>query len=289
MNKSQDDRELRDQDRCIVPVLAGGGSRLSAHIGVMQAIAELGLSYQTLVGVSGGSIVGALLAAGYSLPAIRRIAQDTDFSRFSAQNLVSLLRTGGLSNGNSFETWVDELVGGKTFAELELDYHVVATDVRTGQPVVFSRHSHPTTRVSQAVRFSMSVPILFSFKEYGEHLLVDGSILSEEALQRNWSGDGTPVVVFKLRSTAPGRRPSKLSTLPLRGYLEMLVRTFMTTISREYINEEFWLSTIVIETGDTSPFDMRLTREQKDQLYTAGFEITTEVLPMKLRRRARQL
>lgn len=275
-----------DWGQRIVPVLAGGGGRLSAHIGVLQGIAQLGLGYKTLVGVSGGSIVGALLAAGHSLPAIRQIAKDTDFSRFSAQNLISLLRTGGLSSGDSFEAWVNELVDGKTFADLELDYHVVATDVRSGQPVVFSRHSHPTTPVAQAVRFSMSVPILFSFKEYGEHLLVDGSILSEEALQRNWAGDGTPVVVFKLRSTGPGRKSPKPSILPLRGYMEMLVRTFMTTLSREYINEEFWLSTIVIETGETSPLDLRLTGEQKDQLYTAGFEITMQVLPMKLSRRA---
>jgi len=51
----------------IVPVLAGGVGRLSAHIGVLDAIAELGLDYSTLVGVSGGSIVGALAVTGHSL------------------------------------------------------------------------------------------------------------------------------------------------------------------------------------------------------------------------------
>lgn len=268
----------------IVPVLAGGGGRLPAHIGVLQAINELGLGYSTLVGVSGGSIVGALAVAGYSLDEIHRIALDTEFSRFSSQNLFTLLRTGGFSNGDSFQAWMDDLLDRRTFADLERDFHVVATDVRSGKPVIFSRDTHPDTPVALAVRFSMSVPILFSFKEYGDHLLVDGSILSEDALQREWSGE-TPVVVFKLRSDSH-RSAQRRSVMPLRTYLEMLVHTFMTAMSREYINERFWLSTIVIDTGDISPVDLHLNLDDKERLYSAGYETTLRVLPEKLRRSA---
>lgn len=268
----------------IVPVLAGGGGRLPAHIGVLQALAELGVDYHTLVGVSGGSIVGALIAAGHTLPAVQQIARDTDFSQFARQNLVSLLRTGGLSSGDSFQQWLDDLLEGRCFGDLELDFHVVATDVRSGEPVIFNRDSHPQMPVALAVRFSMSVPILFSFKEYGEHLMVDGSILSEDSLQRNWSGDGTPVVVFKLRSSSSrARRDHRL--VPLRGYLEMLIRTFMIALSREYISEDFWLSTIVIDAGDISPMDLKLSAEDKERLYAAGYDTTREVLPAKLARR----
>lgn len=270
----------------IVPVLAGGGGRFAAHVGALQAIEELGISYDSLVGVSGGSIVGALAAFGYSLAEIRQLTLETNLSSFSDPSIFSLLRTGGLSSGDSFEAWVNELLQGMTFAELDFDFYVVATDVRSGLPVVFSRHTHPDTLVSLAVRFSMSVPILLSFKEYGEHLMVDGSILSEEALQRDWAGDGTPVAVFKLRSSAGGRRrPKKASMLPLRDYLELLVQTFMTTLSREYINEAFWLSTIVIETGDTSPFDLKLGLAEKERLFTVGYDTTRDVLPGKLQRR----
>ncbi len=270
----------------IVPVLAGGGGRLSAHVGVLQAIEHLGIAYNCLVGVSGGSIVGALLAAGRSLEDIQRLTQETDFTRFLSPSIVSLLRTGGLSSGDSFEQWLTELTCGCSFAELALDYHVVATDVRTGLPVVFSRHSHPDVSVAQAVRFSMSVPIMWSFKEFGEHLLVDGSILSEEALQRDWAGDGTPVVVFKLRNGAGARRrASRLSRVPLRTYMELLVQTFMIALSREYINEDFWLSTIVIDTGDTSPFDLTIGIEEKERLRGLGFDTTCQVLPGKLERR----
>ena len=57
----------------------------------------------------------------------------------------------------------------------------------------------------RAVRFSMGIPLLFTFEKYKDHLMVDGSILAEDALYHEWSDDDTPVVYFRLRSTASQR------------------------------------------------------------------------------------
>lgn len=267
----------------IVPVLAGGGGRLSAHIGVLQAIEDIGLTYETLVGVSGGSIVGALVAAGHSLAAVREIAQDTDFSRFTSSNIFTLLRTGGFSTGTIFRDWMDDLLEGRCFSDMPLDFRVIATDVRSGLPVVFDRQETPDAPVSQAVRFSMSVPVMFCAQMFGDQILVDGSILSEDALRRDWRGDSTPVVVFKLRSRGNGELLKK-SRLPVYNHLTMLMHTFMTTMSREYVNEDFWLSTIVIDAGYTSPINLKLSAEEKRRLYEAGYATTSEILPKKMAR-----
>jgi len=268
----------------IIPVLNGGGGRLPAHIGVLAAVEQLGFSYTRLVGVSGGSIVGSLAAAGYTLEEIRQIANNTDFKQFFGQSLFSLLRTGGLSSGNVFEQWMDDKLDGRTFADLDTDLHVVATDVRSGQPVIFNKQDNPDMKVALAVRFSMSLPILFSFKEFGGHLMVDGSILSEEALQRKWGDSSCPVVVFKLRSTRNTDRRKTSSLMPLKSYLSMLVDTFITTMSREYIHQDYWLSTVVIDTGSMSPIEFTLNEDEKDRLYSVGYETTSSVLPHKLSR-----
>ncbi len=268
----------------VVPVLAGGGSRLSAHIGVLVALEELGVSFSHLVGVSGGSIVAALFAAGYPLEEIRQIAKDTDFSQFLDQSLLTLLRCGGLSSGDRFEAWIDKKLNGVTFADLEYHFHVVATDVRSGQPVIFNRQNTPDLKVSTAVRFSMSIPILFSFKVFKEHLLVDGSILSEDALQRDWSGDGDPIICFRLRSSQGVSAPKRAPIFPLKQYLSMLIRTFMSTMSREYINESFWHSTVVINTGNISPIEFKLSAEEKNQLFEAGYETARRVVPLKVQK-----
>lgn len=61
----------------------------------------------------------------------------------------------------------------------------------------------------------------------------------------------------------------------------MLIRSFMTTISREFINDAFWNTTIVIDTDDISPVEFNLTVEKKLRLLDRGFDTTCEVLPFK--------
>ncbi len=273
----------------IVPVLAGGGSRLSAHIGVLTALRELGIEFSSLVGVSGGSIVGSLFVVGYSLEEIRKVAEETDFCKFLDQSLFSLLRTGGLSSGDRFEEWIDEKLGGITFAELDRPFHVVATDVRSGLPVIFDKDRTPDLKVSRAVRFSMSIPIFFSFVEFRGQLMVDGSILSEDALQRDWAEDGSPVFVFRLRSIQNTRPPERLPMFPLMSYLSLLIRTFMTTMSREYINENFWHSTVVVHVGSISPIEFGLSARQKTLLYQAGYDTARRIVPIKLARQKRAM
>ena len=66
----------------IVPIFSGGGTRLSCYIGILQALQDMGFSFRHLVGVSGGSIVAALYAAGWSLQDIKALALNTDFKQF---------------------------------------------------------------------------------------------------------------------------------------------------------------------------------------------------------------
>ncbi|MEM1186992.1 MAG: patatin-like phospholipase family protein [Pseudomonadota bacterium] len=281
---SQNTLPKAEQTSTLIPVLAGGGARLPAYIGILEALENLGIECPHYVGVSGGSIVAALRASGHSLEEMRQIALGTNFAKFLGQNVVSLLRSGGLSNGDRFEEWMDERVGGRCFDELDEELTVIATDVRSGTPVVFSRRTTPRERVSLAIRFSMSVPLLFSFKNHGEQIMTDGSILSEEALRADWSGEGTPVVIFKLRGSGGLAAPRHKPLVPLRSYLGMLIHTFLTTIAHEFVSEEFWLSTIIIDVGDISPVAFSLGAKDKERLYDMGLSQTLTHLPRKMGR-----
>ena len=257
---------------------------MPAHVGILQGLCDLDVHFDHLVGISGGSIIGALYSAGKSLDEIRELALGVDFSRFRGQSLVTLIRHGGLSSGNHFEHWMEEQLEGATFRDLNINLHIVATDVRTGSPVIFDLERSPDLKVSKAVRFSMSIPLLFSFKEFGDHLLVDGSILSEEVVYRDWAGDETPVICFRLRGKHKNHHKSKKSLFPLKEYLSLLMLTFMTTMSREYVNEAFWHTTVVVETGDISPVEFNLSRQQKLELYDVGYATTLNVVPNKVLR-----
>lgn len=269
----------------IIPILAGGGTRLPAHVGVLQALADLGLGFDRIVGVSGGSIVAALVASGLPVARIKQLALEVDFRQFRGFSLYQLLFHGGLSSGAHFERWMDERLGGATFEEMELDLHVVATDVLTSRPVVFDREQTPRMRVATAVRFSMGIPLLFSFRKHQGHLLVDGSILAEEALRRCWGEGLQPVFCFRLQgSSVPGR--GRRSWLPLVDYLTLLIQAFLNTISREFVNDSDWNSTIVIDVGSFSATDFSHTPREKLELFQRGYRTTLDFLPLKMGRLA---
>ncbi len=265
----------------IIPIFAGGGTRLPTHLGVLKALDELDINFDDLVGVSGGSIIASLYASGLNHDEIREIALNTDYNQFREFSLLKLIRHGGLSSGDVFERWVDKHLKGKTFSDFDKNLHIVATDVTKGKPVIFDREHTPDMKVSQAVRFSMSIPLVFSFKTFGNRIMVDGSILAEEALHQDWDKKGTPILCFRLRSEYEYDELSVKGLFPIFNYVTLLIRTFMTTISREYVNDAFWHNTITINTGVCSGVDFSMSSEQKQKLYDIGYETALEVVPYK--------
>lgn len=270
------------KNKKIVPIFAGGGTRLPAHVGILHALEEYDVDFDHLVGVSGGSIITSLYAAGVDIDKIKQIALDTNYNQFREFSLIQLVRNGGFSSGDIFEQWIDKLLNGVTFADLKRNLHIVATDVKKGVPVIFDKERTPNVKVSLAVRFSMSIPLIFSFKKYGDHLMVDGSILSEDALHRDWAKDGTPVLCFRLRGEHEYKELKTNGIFPLANYITLLIRTFMTTISREYINDAFWHNTLVVNTGHNSAVDFSMSNEEKEILFQKGYTTVKEFLPLKM-------
>lgn len=268
--------------REIVPILSGGGTRLPCYVGILQALDDLGLDYRQIVGVSGGSIVASLAAAGWTHAQMKTLALQTDFSQFRGFSALSLLRHGGLCNGDRFEQWMDERLEGRRFDDLPVELNVLATDINGGGPVLFNRRRTPQMKVSQAVRFSMSIPLLFSFKSYEGHVMSDGVILSEDALHQAWSGPDVPAVCFRLRSETRSRALRHNPWLPLATYVQLLVQTFMNAMSREYVNAQYWHHTIIVNTGDVSPVDFNLPEEVRQTLLRSGYDTTMQFLPRKL-------
>ena len=95
-------------DKHMIPVLAGGGTRLPAHVGILTALEQMNYRVDRLVGVSGGSIVAALYARGFSTTYLKKLAFDVDFRQFRGFSLKKLLFAGGLSSGERFESWLDD-------------------------------------------------------------------------------------------------------------------------------------------------------------------------------------
>jgi NTE family protein len=111
--------------------------------------------------------VGALWAAGLSANEIARIAESLDWN--SSPSLGGLLF--GRRRNDALRAGIDRAVQGRAIEQLPLRFAAVATDARSGEPVVLDAGA-----VGLAVAASSAVPVLFEPVRIGSHELIDGSL-----------------------------------------------------------------------------------------------------------------
>ena len=149
-------------------VLSGGGARAIAHLGIVKALQEEGISFQAISGSSAGALAGAFLSAGYTPEDTCRYIQNTSiFSTFSlAWNTRSLLRIdkGFLELLKYFPE--------DSFSSLSIPLKITTTDVVKGKIKVFKKG-----QLIKPILASCSIPVIFDPIRIGARNLIDGGIL----------------------------------------------------------------------------------------------------------------
>jgi len=156
-------------------VLGAGGARGLAHLGVLQVLKEENLEPDIVVGCSAGAIFGALWAVGLDLYRAERLLVYPGFTRRLFD--VSVPKD-GLFKGDRFLDVMRLLTKDATFEQLNIPLAIVATDLETGDLVVFREGN-----VAQAVRASISIPGVFKPYRYQDRLLVDGAVKNRLPVQ----------------------------------------------------------------------------------------------------------
>jgi NTE family protein len=182
-------------------VLAGGGARGLAHIGVIKYLEEHNIRVHAVAGTSMGSVVGGMYASGMNAAQVEHVARTLDW-RFAFDDstprdqqdyrrkkedfdflIGARLRFKdgklgipmGAVEGQHLNLLLHDLVKQVSdvhdFDELPIPYRAVASDIATGEAVVLDHGD-----LAVAMRASMSIPGVFAPIELDGHLLVDGGI-----------------------------------------------------------------------------------------------------------------
>jgi len=151
--------------------LGGGFARGIAHLGVLRVFEQHRIPVGRIAGVSAGAIVAAAYASGASVEEIAEAARSMRFKDVARWG-ISLL---GLVGSERMAEFLKRLLKVCCFEDMRIPLAVVATDLRTGQPVVFRGRGD----VLLPIRASCSYPGLFRPVRCGGHHLVDGAMTME--------------------------------------------------------------------------------------------------------------
>lgn len=189
--------------------LGGGAARGFAHIGVLQVLEEQGIKPEVVVGTSAGSVVAALYAAGKTPVELGTLAMTLDESTMT--DWVFPGRS--VMKGEALARFVRGFTNGKSIEQMAIPLGIVATDLGTGQPILF-RRGDPGT----AVRASSSVPAMFEPVRIGGREYVDGGLVSPIPV-RYARQMGAELVIAVDISAIPEGQPTK-------GAVDILLQTF---------------------------------------------------------------
>jgi NTE family protein len=178
---------VEPRPRKVAFVATGGAAKGLAHLGVLLAAEELGLTFDLWVGSSAGAIPAAFCAQGF--PADRlvdwfRPPWRRRFSgpAFSPLRFVGLPRgwsslgylASGLLSIEPFERYLRKALPANDFREVGRDLYVVATDLDSCERVVFGRGHVEDVPISRAVAASCCIPGLFRPYRIGDRYYIDG-------------------------------------------------------------------------------------------------------------------
>ncbi|TAL95993.1 MAG: patatin-like phospholipase family protein [Paraburkholderia sp.] len=151
--------------------LGGGAARGFAHIGVIKALEARSVQIDLVCGTSAGSVVGALYASGMTGIDMNRLALKMDEASIS--DWAMPFRTRGFLQGVALQNYLNTTLNNRPIEKMAKPLGIVATDLKTGQPILFRRGN-----TGIAVRASCSVPSVFEPVKIGGHEYVDGGLVS---------------------------------------------------------------------------------------------------------------
>ena len=286
-------------------VFEGGGIKGLAYCGAIIRLNELGLinNLNKYAGSSVGAISATLLAIGYTPEELLKIIKDTDFNNFMddkfgyIRDFYNLMNDYGYCKGDYIYDWIGKLIQKKTgtpnytfgqlFSSKKIQLVITGTNLTTLKTVYYSHCSHENMKIRDAVRISMSIPFLFRPIEWNNETLVDGGVIDNyplhvfdgecpgdvNALQQicepNWHTLG-----LKLMSTEEEQTydlfSGKCKITDVKSFAFSIMNILCKAVEQKHVTNNYWLRTVVINSGDIGTTQFNLTSEQKNFLINEG-------------------
>lgn len=276
-------------------VFEGGGVKGVAYVGVLEVLEarDIRPNVTAVAGTSAGAITAALVAAGYTAAELKTTMMALDLRSFEDGRLegpVRLIEKYGWYKGDAFLSWIRARLAEKagsadvTFAQLQqatqTDLRVVATDLSTRRPVVYSAATAPGVAVAEAVRMSMSIPLFFAAVTSGGSVFVDGGAVWNFPIEIFDGPGGTNPATLGLHLGLFNQTPPPpVPVQDLLAYGKALYET-ITRVQTDYFerSDADVARSVFIDDLGLSATDFDITNKQKLALIDEGVKATTAYL-----------
>ena len=241
-------------------VLGPAGMGLYGMIGNLKSIEERLDLFQEISGSSAGSIIALMLGMGLTIDEIFTRLMDLDTARLnrsvSLKNILSMY--GGVCPHVS-KDMLREIAGGDpTFLELTKKIYVSAYNLNRSQTEYFSRDTHPTMKVIDAVYKSCSIPFVFGCQD----MYVDGALSEKIPMVPFLQQKNDDVYIIEVVPT---------DATEIKSFIDFASCILNSLIGSRYNYPQF-TNRVQIPITLAQSTEFAMSQEDKLKLYIKGFK-----------------
>lgn len=178
--------------------LGGGGPRGLAHIGVLKILKQNNIPIDLIAGTSTGALIGGMYALDKNIKKIEKIALNVNWRNFLS--LVDLTLYRGLIKGIKVKKFIENYTGNASFKDIKIPFLAIATDLETGETIFLNKGE-----ISNAIRISISIPLIFKSIKLNNRILVDGGLSMPVPVQAVKSMGADIVIAVNLNTNCRGK------------------------------------------------------------------------------------
>lgn len=179
-------------------VLSGGSLKGFAQLGAMHCLKKYDLlkDIKTIAATSAGTFVGMLYCAGYNPMEMYKFFNLLDMDRCTKIDTNNIMTKYGLDDGSRIILVMSRMLGAKGFSgdvlfdefykKTGMTLIITGVCVNDKKVYYFSHTTYPKMKVLDAVRISISIPVVFTPFVYEGKTFVDGGCI-----------DNFPINLFK--------------------------------------------------------------------------------------------
>ncbi|MDD5439211.1 MAG: patatin-like phospholipase family protein [Candidatus Omnitrophica bacterium] len=174
--------------RKIAIALGGGAARGFANIGVLKVLEREHIPIDLVIGSSMGALVGAVYSLGRPVSYLQEEAEKFSWREITDMTIPRVAMT----KGEKLAKVVGKFTEGKSFDECRIPTAITATDIRTGQELLYT-----SGNLQKIVIASCSWPGFFPPVRIDGRLLADGGL--RHSVPVKWAKDLGATFVIAVR------------------------------------------------------------------------------------------
>ena len=297
-------------------IFEGGGVKGLAYVGALEVLEEQGIlkEIKRVAGTSAGAMTALLLGLGYTTEESRKKFESVFFELYKVKNTIlnlhkvalDLINNYGIESAGFFSKWAEELIEEKlgskdaTFKDLYTairnqkggaqfkSIYFVGANLSTGFYEIFSYDHTPNMKISDAVRISMSIPLVFTAQRFSstnsaeKDLYVDGGILNNYPLHI-FDRNGQPNIKtlgFRVDSAEEikvlhsGETPERRKINSLFKYATSLYQTIQNVNDNIMRRGDDKIRTVFIDVKGVNALSFKIDNAKKEEIIEEGRRAT---------------